>query len=122
MMNKFLEFFYIYNASDLGESIVIIPKDLKDKLIAYHKPKNEHFIRLLLLQPKIPHAIRYKLLPSTFFDKPRETNQIRIFFEQHGWVYDGDTLSKALCRSKTLLKITPHSRKSNTNLYSRLQQ
>jgi len=118
-LSKFLDLLFMFNESKLTEQSINLPKNFKEKLISHHSYLNEHYINLLLRKPKIPYAIRYKLIPSTFFDQPQETNKIKLFFSQHGWEYDTDTLSKALNRSRQTIDINTHPTKVNTYLYSR---
>lgn len=118
-VNKFLDLFFMYNASDLGERTLKVPKHFKEDLLKFHEQKNPHYVILLAMKPSIPYAIKHKLLTSDFLNRPKETKYIRRFFQTHGWDYDSDTLSRALNRKNKLLKIEPHPKKKNTFLYSK---
>ncbi|MBD1366575.1 helix-turn-helix transcriptional regulator [Mucilaginibacter sp. ZT4R22] len=89
--------------------------------ILAQKYKSIPAIQVLLSQePSIPYCIKYKMLPSGYLDIPRETSEIKSFFLELGWNFKANSLHTALKRMTLLIKISPHPKKSGTNLYSKI--
>lgn len=93
--------------------------NLRDRLITQYK-NNPEFSSILKQTPEIVYAVSYKLLKSDFINEPKEINEIKIFFEQFGWVYLGTSISNALKRLPAKIHISQHPSKKNTNLYSKI--
>jgi len=103
---------------DLSKRNFNPPKTLRDRLIK--KYKNIPSIHVILSQePTIAYGIKYKLLHSSFLDEPKETREIKRFFEGKGWYFKGNSLHTALKRMQDYIAIEPHPTKKGTNVYSR---
>jgi len=107
-----------YKLQDLSTQIFHVPNDLRDKLANLYK-KNPSIYTLLNRKPSIVYAINYKLLPSSFLDSPKEINEIKSFFENLKWSFNGPSIQNALKRMPEHIIIQKHITKKNTYLYSK---
>jgi transcriptional regulator with XRE-family HTH domain len=105
--------------SDLSDETYRPADNLRDELINKYK-NNPEFLSILSQRPEIVYAVKYKLLKSDFIDKPKEINEIKIFFEQFGWIYLGTSISNTLKRLPKNIHISKHPLKKNTNLYTKM--
>jgi transcriptional regulator with XRE-family HTH domain len=101
---------------DLTKVNFVPPKNLREKLAQKYKDDVSMFV-LLSKQPSITYCIKYKLLQTDFLNIPKETNQIKQFFEKIGWVFKGNSIHTALKRMPDLIKIEPHPSKKGTSVY-----
>lgn len=107
-----------YSIHDLTNEIFKPDINLRDLLIKKYKGQPE-YSNILKSKPEIGYAIKFKLLNSTFFNEPKEINQIRLFFKEFGWDYKGTSISNALKNMPEVIEITPHKTKGNTNVYTK---
>lgn len=111
--------FYNIGINDLNDLNYKIPDDFRDKIIKHHK-NNIIYFNIINKQPKIFFSIEKNLLNSTFLDKPKEINEIKLFFEKMGINYRSSSLSNALKGNKNI-KIDTHPNKKGTFIYSKLK-
>lgn len=92
------------------------PRNFREKLAKRYK--DEPSISVLInKEPSITYCIKYKMLQTDFLNTPKETNQIKHFFEKQGWVFKGNSIHTALKRMPDLIEIREHETKGNTNIY-----
>lgn len=101
---------------DLSKASFIPPKNIREKLIRKYKDDAAMSV-LLNKDPSITYCVKYQLLKTDFLGTPKETNQIRLFFEQMGWMFKGNSIHVALKRMPDLIEIKQHETKKNTNVY-----
>ncbi len=118
MLDRIFSFFNI-KISDTLKKEIQIPINFRETLISNHK-NNKPLLLLLGKKPNITYAIKYKLLKSDFINLPKEVNEIKLFFEQYGWVYLGTSISNALKREHDRIWIGEHKFKKNTYVYSKI--
>jgi hypothetical protein len=112
--------FSTYPLSELSEKDFAPPTDLREKLIEKYEGDLKYSI--LSKKPTIVYAIKYKLLRSNFIDEFKETNEIKKFFEQFGWSFEGPSITNALMRMPKIIEIKRHESKGSTNLYRKINQ
>jgi len=117
ILNQLSEFFNLGIGSIISENLQI-PENFRNKLTYFHK-SSSHFLSLLKKKPNLGYAIQFVLLNSEFFDKPREINEIKNFFEKEGWRFLGPSISNALKKQEKWIIIEQHAHKRNTNVYRR---
>lgn len=115
---SFISSFYNLTIDKLTDKGLKIPNDFREKIIELHKGNTAYQI-ILNKRPNLTYAINYKLVKTIFLDNPKEINEIKLFFEKHGWNYLGTSISNALKREKDKIKIEPHSSKKGTFVYSK---
>lgn len=98
IQNLILDFFG-YTFDKVGYEKLEIPFNFREIIIERHSG-NKAFSVLLTKVPTIPFAIQYKLLKGNFLDSPKETQQIKKFFDDLGWVWEGTAIATALSRSQ----------------------
>jgi len=101
---------------DLSKVNFMPPKNLREKLIQLYKDDISVSV-ILNKEPSISYCVKYKLLNTDFLDTPKETNQIRLFFEKIGWFFKGNSIHTTLKRMPDLIEIRKHETKGNTNIY-----
>lgn len=117
LLDKIL-MFSDFKLEELSKPDFITPKNYREKLIEHYK--NEPTIFLILnKKPSIVYSIEYKLLSSTFFNTPKEINQIKDYFDKLGWSFQGTSIQNALKRMPDKVKIEKHPTKKSTFLYSK---
>lgn len=117
LVQKVLEFFN-YKIENIVKNKLKISENFREQLIDFHK-NNRHFLNILSKKPNLTYAINYKLLKTNFLSKPREVNDIKLFFEELGWLYLGTSISNALKRMPDLIRIETHPTKKGTFVYSK---
>lgn len=96
-----------------------VPKNLREILANHHRADLSNFATLSET-PTLVYAINYYLLDSSFFESPREINEIKLFFEQLGWNYLGTSIQNALKRMPDKVLIEEHKIKMRTYTYTSL--
>lgn len=96
------------------------PKNFRETLTDKYKSVPSKYV-LLSKEPTIPYCIKYKLLPTTFLNTPKETNDIKHFFTKMGWNFKANSIHTALKRMPLLIKIIPHQEKKGTNQYQKIK-
>jgi|GEM_PF-838990 len=94
------------------------PDNIREELTERYKHEPAIYV-ILSAEPTIAYGIKYRLLKTNFLDTPKETKQIRQFFEDIGWKFKGNSLHIALKRMPELIEIRPHPTKKRTNVYVR---
>jgi transcriptional regulator with XRE-family HTH domain len=92
---------------------------LKEVLTIKYKFSRPDYVEILNKAPKIVYAIKFKLLKGDFIDSPKETNEIKEYFEKFGWKYRGSSISNALQRMPKNISVRNHEKKANTKLYQK---
>ncbi len=110
--------FYNLTIDELTAKDLKIQNCFREKIIEYHED-NDAYLIILNKRPNLTYAINHKLLNSGFLEKQREVNEIKLFFEKLGWNYLGTSVSNALKREKSKIKIEPHRSKKGTFVYSK---
>lgn len=73
--------------------------------------------------PTVPYIIKYKIIPSGFLDTERERLEIVKFIKTvYNWDVNPNTLSVALKRMNTSIRITKNPLKASGNLYKKAPQ
>jgi transcriptional regulator with XRE-family HTH domain len=103
--------------TDLSSNHFVPDVNLREKLAKKYEKDTRY--EILQRKPSIVYAIQFKLLKSDFLDSYRETNEITHYFETHGWLFKGTSITNALSRMSDLIEVKPHASKNNTNLYIR---
>ncbi|MFA4870212.1 MAG: helix-turn-helix transcriptional regulator [Pedobacter sp.] len=112
--------FTTYTLKELSTQNLVVPYDLREKLLELYKNDLVTF-NLLSQTPEIGYAVSAKLLPSTFLKTPKEIGQIKTFFEEFGWIYLGTSISNVLKGMPDSIEIRKHETKKNTNVYLKKQ-
>ena len=92
------------------------PINFREKLIEIYKDDLSASV-ILNKEPSISYCVKHKLLNTKFLDTPKETNEIRLFFEKIGWFFKGNSIHTTLKRMPDLIEIRKHETKGNTNVY-----
>lgn len=110
--------FYNLSLDDLSNTELKVSENFRDEIINLHK-NNPAYQIVLKKRPNLNYAINFKLLRTSFLNKSKEITDIKQFFEKHGWVYLGTSISNALKREKDKIQIDVHPTKKGTFIYSR---
>ncbi|WP_461791637.1 helix-turn-helix domain-containing protein [Pedobacter sp.] len=110
--------FFNISIDNLADSKLIVPHNFSEIIREVHKNKTSYLI-ILNKRPNLTYAINNILLVADFIEKPKEINEIKLFFEKHGWEYLGTSISNALKRQEGKIKIEPHPTKKRTFVYSK---
>lgn len=94
------------------------PENIREKLTERYKHVPSIYV-ILSGEPTIAYGIKYKLLKTDFLDTPKETKEIKRFFDEMGWKFKGNSLHTALKRMPELIDVLPHPTKKRTNVYVR---
>lgn len=110
--------FYKYKIEDISKQNFVVPLNLREILAEQYK-RDLTYSAALTERPTIVYAIKYRLLPTSFLETPKEINEIRFFFTQLGWNFLGTSIQNALKRMSKLILIEKHAVKANTFVYSK---
>jgi len=97
-------------------------ENLRDILKEKYKTMRPDFFEFLNKTPKIVYAIHFKLLKGDFLESPKETNEIKQYFEKFGWTYLGSSISNALQRMPQNVVVRNHEEKAYTKTYQKLKK
>lgn len=117
LLDNILEFSN-YKLEDITKQNFEMPENIRE-ILADHYKESLDLHATLTEKPTIVYAIHHKLLKSSFLDRPREINEIKIFFEKTGWSFKGTSIQNALKRLPQLIIIDKHKFKENTFVYSK---
>jgi transcriptional regulator with XRE-family HTH domain len=118
LINKLLDF-YGLTFNDVGYELFLIPTNFREYILSKHLNNGEYSV-LLNKIPSIPYAIKYNLLKGDFLNDPKQTYQIKEYFENIGWKWTGPALATALKRLENNgITIKPHPVKKGTSEYQK---
>jgi transcriptional regulator with XRE-family HTH domain len=105
-----------YKVEQICSADFKVPKNLREILVNHHRADLSNYATLSET-PTLVYAINYYLLESSFFESPREINEIKLFFERLGWKYLGTSIQNALKRMPDKVFIEEHKFKMRTYTY-----
>ena len=106
-LNK-ISHFTTVGVDKLSKKKYIPPLDLRERL---QKKYIDDLSKSVLLEgtPSVPYILKYRLLRTTFLDKPRVRKEILEHIkEKYGWSINPNTLTTNLLRMENLLEIVPN--------------
>ena len=103
---------------DITKQNFHVPNNFRE-ILTDHYNENLDIYATLKEKPTIVYAIKYRLIPSSFLEQPREINEIRSFFGAMGWNFLGTSIQNALHRMPSSVLIEKHELKKNTFVYSK---
>lgn len=107
-----------FNMEELSKQNMVIPSKYREFLISHYRDKLDVYA-ILSERPTIVFAVKFKLLNDSFFETPKEINEIKVFFEDFGWIFLGTSIQNTLKRMPKAILMQDHPTKENTFVYSK---